>query len=240
MLRLCCVILSLVLLSACEDSATSPLKSAPMPVSQPVSRPISGPLPGRAPSLEGSKWFLQYLRPAGTDELQQVPLNAPFSLQLQSDRGISGYAGCNAFTGEYSYLNDAIQISILGMDAAACAGQDVAVIGNVVDLLHDAAWFDMTKHTLTLETYGDWQLVFEPQFGGCSAPQNVTGDSSSSAVVIVGRDAEETAELVAEYQVVHPDFTLQENSEEVVARMSDNTLQRLRCDARVISLRYKS
>lgn len=241
MIRNYCLVLALALLSACGDSPAPKFTSAPGDMPTPLPTPEPGLMPIRAQTLEGSQWFLQYVRPAGSDEKRQMPLTAPFTLQLQRNRSVSGYADCNAFTGEYSYLNDAMQINLLGFDAAVCedeGGRDTAAINDVMTMLQDVAWFELRKNALTLETYGEGQLVFEPLFGGCSAPRVLTGENSSSAVVIVGEDAEELAELVVEYQIAHEDFVLQDASGQTVARMSDNTLQRLRCDSRVASLQY--
>jgi heat shock protein HslJ len=240
------LVLSFALLSACGDSSAPQFKPASGGIPTPT--PTPGPMPGSAPTLENSKWFLQYIGSASTGETQQMPVTAPFTLQLQRDRSVSGYADCNGFTGEYSPMgNNGIRIAISGLDSAVCegeAGRDAAAINEVITILQDVERFELTKIKLTLEAYGEQQLVFEPLFGGCSAPQAVTGLARSSTVLIVGRDAEALAELVVEYQIAHEDFALQgtsgqEVAGQVVARMSDNTLQRLRCDPRVVSLQYR-
>lgn len=191
-------------------------------------------------SVADTRWFLYSLHRSGGEHQWVNAYSAAFILQFESAGRVAGFADCNVFSGEYSELNNAVYISPLAIDTQLCPSGHAAQVEEVVGLLSEVAWFEREAGRLTLRTYEEDKLMFEPLFPGCSDELIVTGEHESGAIAVTGVTLENAEALATEYAANHADFRVVKGPPALVAVMSANTLHRLRCDARVSSLSYSS
>ena len=87
--------------------------------------------PGKA--LEGETWLLLELNGATV----QLPAGErqPSILFLRQDRRVTGYSGCNGFTGGYDQRGDALTFGLLAMTRRYCAGAAGEVERKFVEML---------------------------------------------------------------------------------------------------------
>jgi heat shock protein HslJ len=74
--------------------------------------------PGKA--LEGGPWLLLEVK----DVIVQLPAGErqPYLMFVRQDRRVTGYSGCNEFTGGYDQRGDALTFGLLAMTRRYCAG----------------------------------------------------------------------------------------------------------------------
>jgi len=87
--------------------------------------------PGKV--LEGGPWLMLDLN----GEIVQLPAGErqPSILFLRQDRRVTGYSGCNGFTGGYDQRGDALTFGLLAMTRRYCAGAAGEVERKFVEML---------------------------------------------------------------------------------------------------------
>ncbi len=106
-------------------------------------------------ALAGTEWIVQSIVHAQGIESSQVIEEIAPNLTI-SDRGaVSGFAGCNRFTGEAAVNGDKIEFRDIAATQKACDDEVSRIEKNVLDTLHGTATYQVDGQQLTLTNDAD-------------------------------------------------------------------------------------
>ncbi len=146
-------VIMLLLLGAC---ATPPTPGASPSPSVPSPRPPDATPPTGTPNLEGTAWTLVSLN--GNDVIEGTTI----TLRFGDDGTLSGDAGCNSYSGQYTATDgtlspsEIINTEVFCQVPAGVMEQEEAY----VDALRTAAVYTITHGTLELLSAADVTLVY--------------------------------------------------------------------------------
>lgn len=112
---------------------------------------------GTGSPLSGTAWRVASLKGVNT------PQNAAGVVQFSDDGRISGKAGCNNFSGEYSSNKGKIMIRPLAMTRMACVPELDAFEGRMSRFLSGALWVSLQGDVLILSSEMGGQMVLVRQ-----------------------------------------------------------------------------
>ena len=103
-------------------------KPTPKPTAKPTPKPTPKPTASTAPSdpLKGTSWILSKYDD-GTGDVITVPVQPETPTAAFASGSISGFAGCNTYTGSYSLSGSTITLGALSTTAKACDDLATAV-----------------------------------------------------------------------------------------------------------------
>lgn len=134
----------------------------------------SRPQPGKpVASLSGTEWTVREI-----DGVAATPGAGDKDLQIAfSDEGVSGFAGCNSFTGSFDTSGDSLTLGPLAATQRACIDNDVSAQEiKFLAALAEVDTYAIEGDTLLLKDESDQTIVL------CEAPNRQSPNGSSTKV----------------------------------------------------------
>ena len=178
--------------AACSDSMSDVRHPVTARVSLPDGRFLAGccrvpasrnAMPAPTPTIEGPTWKLVDL--PGHDSGALGAARRPVTVLFEAGR-ISGFSGCNRFTGGYTVDRDKLLIGMLAGTMMACPEPEMALERAVHGALTGSLRYAISDGRLTLTPESGAPLVFqiapEPQLDGIT--WEVTGFNNGRQAVV--------------------------------------------------------
>lgn len=173
---------------ACSDGMSDITHPRSARVSLPDGRALAGccRLPGaaaaRQPSFEGAAWRLTALTGQGADAL--VAGSQPVTARFEGGR-VTGFSGCNRFTGSYTTEEGRLIIGQLAGTMMACAPAAMAIEKAFKQAFSGTLRYAVTDGTLNLTADSGTTLSFVEDAGRLDGVTwNVTGYNNGRQAVV--------------------------------------------------------